>query len=223
MSINSRIADDQPESFAFNAESKKVIKTILAKYPKDRKASAVIPLLDLAQRQHDNWIPMKAIEEISSILDMAEIRVLEVATFYTMFNLRPVGKYFIQLCGTTPCWLRGSDDVTRCIHDKLGIKSGGTSEDGKFSLLEVECLGACVNAPMVQINDDYYEDLDYESTAELIDRLSRDDVPPHGSVKGRQGSQPMPGPTSLAAFTKTAKKTTSTSSKVQAKAQKGGA
>ena len=197
MSINSRIADDQPESFAFTAENKKVIKTILAKYPSDRKASAVIPLLDLAQRQHDNWIPMKAIECIADTLDMAEIRVLEVATFYTMFNLRPVGKYFIQACGTTPCWLRGSDDVFRCIYDKVGIKNGETSADGKFTLLEVECLGACVNAPMVQINDDYYEDLDYTSTAELLNRLAADDVPPAGSVKGRQGSQPEPGPTSL--------------------------
>ena len=188
MSINSRIADEQPTSFAFSADNKKVIKAILAKYPKDRKASAVIPLLDLAQRQHDNWIPMKAIELIAETLDMAEIRVLEVATFYTMFNLRPVGKFFIQACGTTPCWLRGSDDVMRCIHDKLGIKSGETSACGQFSMLEVECLGACVNAPMVQINDDYYEDLDYESTATLIDRLASGDIPPAGSVKGRQGS-----------------------------------
>ncbi len=197
MSISSRIADDQPEHFAFTAENKKTIKTILAKYPSDRKASAVIPLLDLAQRQHDNWIPMKAIEEIANTLDMAEIRVLEVATFYTMFNLRPVGKYFIQACGTTPCWLRGSDDVMRCIYDKVGIKNGQTSEDGKFTLLEVECLGACVNAPMVQINDDYYEDLDYTSTAALLDQLAADNVPPAGSVKGRVGSQPEPGPTSL--------------------------
>ena len=225
MSINSRIADDQPQSFAFNAESKKQIKTILAKYPKDRKASAVIPLLDLAQRQHDNWIPMKAIELIAETLDMAEIRVLEVATFYTMFNLRPVGKYFIQACGTTPCWLRGSDDVMRCIHDKLGIKSGGTSACGKFSLLEVECLGACVNAPMVQINDDYYEDLDYDSTSALIDRLAEDDIPPAGSVKGRQGSQPEPGPTSLGDvidFNK-AKSKTSTSRKSAGKTRQGGA
>ncbi len=197
MSINSRIADDQPESFAFTAENKNVIKTILAKYPSGRKASAVIPLLDLAQRQHDNWIPMKAIEVIADTLDMAEIRVLEVATFYTMFNLRPVGKYFIQACGTTPCWLRGSDDVMRCIYDKLGIKNGETSADGKFTLLEVECLGACVNAPMVQINDDYYEDLDYTATATLLEKLAVDDVPPAGSVKGRVGSQPQPGPTSL--------------------------
>ena len=225
MSINSRIADDQPESFAFSAENKKVIKTILAKYPKDRKASAVIPLLDLAQRQHDNWIPMKAIECIADTLEMAEIRVLEVATFYTMFNLRPVGKFFIQACGTTPCWLRGSDEVMRCIHDKLGIKSGETSACGQFSMLEVECLGACVNAPMVQINDDYYEDLDYESTATLIDRLSAGDVPPAGSVKGRQGSQPEPGPTSLGDVINIneAKSKTSPSRKTAGKTRQGGA
>jgi len=197
MSISRRIADNQPDHFAFSAENKKKIKTILAKYPKERKNSAVLPLLDLAQRQHDNWLPMKAIEAVAEICDMAEIRVLEVATFYTMFNLKPVGKYFIQACGTTPCWLRGSDDVMRCIKDKLGISSGETSACGKFSLLEVECLGACVNAPMVQINDDYYEDLDYMATSEMIDRLAADDVPPAGSVRGRQGSQPEPAPTSL--------------------------
>jgi NADH-quinone oxidoreductase E subunit len=197
MSISRRIADNQPDHFDFSADNKKKIKTILAKYPKERKNSAVLPLLDLAQRQHDNWLPMKAIEAVAEICDMAEIRVLEVATFYTMFNLKPVGKYFIQACGTTPCWLRGSDDVMRCIKDKLGISSGETSACGKFSLLEVECLGACVNAPMVQINDDYYEDLDYMATSELIDRLAADDVPPAGSVRGRQGSQPEPAPTSL--------------------------
>ncbi len=197
MSISRRIADNQPDHFAFSAENKKKIKAILAKYPKERKNSAVLPLLDLAQRQHDNWLPMKAIEAVAEICDMAEIRVLEVATFYTMFNLKPVGKYFIQACGTTPCWLRGSDDVMRCIKDKLGISSGETSACGKFSLLEVECLGACVNAPMVQINDDYYEDLDYMATSDLIDRLAVDDVPAAGSVRGRQGSQPEPAPTSL--------------------------
>jgi NADH-quinone oxidoreductase E subunit len=192
MSISSRIAENQPESFAFTAQNKKRIKEILGKYPKERKASAVMPLLDLAQRQHDNWIPMKAIEEISSMLGMAEIRVLEVATFYTMFNLRPVGRYYIQACGTTPCWLRGSDDVMRSIYDKLGIRTGETS-----ALLEVECLGACVNAPMVQINDDYYEDLDYISMGNLIDQMEAGELPSAGSLRGRQGSQPEPGATTL--------------------------
>jgi NADH-quinone oxidoreductase E subunit len=213
MSINDRIADDQPKTFAFTAQNMKVIKALLAKYPSDYKASAVIPVLDLAQRQHDNWIPMKAIEVIADLLDMAEIRVLEVATFYTMFNLRPVGKYFIQACGTTPCWLRGSDNVMRCIRDKIGIKTGETSADGKFTLLEVECLGACVNAPIVQINDDYYEDLDYKSTADLLEKLASDDVPTAGSVKGRIGSQPEPGPTSLEALASSSNAITKSSSR----------
>ena len=200
MSAASRIAEDQPARFSFSAENRKRVRAILAKYPKERKASAVIPLLDLAQRQHDNWIPMKAVEEVARILDMAEIRVLEIATFYTMFNLRPVGRYHIQACGTTPCWLRGSEDVMRCIYDKLGIRSGETSACGRFTLLEVECLGACVNAPMVQINDDYYEDLDYVSMGSLIDMMRDDKLPGHGSVKGRLGSQPEPGTTTLGAL-----------------------
>ena len=199
MSAADRIAEDQPARFAFTAENKRRIKGILAKYPKGRQASAVVPLLDLAQRQHGNWIPMKAVEAVAAILDMPEIRVLEVATFYSMFNLSPVGEYFIQACGTTPCLLRGSEDVMRCVYDKLGIRSGETSDCGRFTLLEVECLGACVNAPMVQINDDYYEDLDYVSMGGLIERMRQGRLPGHGSVKGRVGSQPEPGPTSLAA------------------------
>ena len=188
MSIVRRIADDQPAHFAFSAENQQKIKVILAKYP--RKSSAVLPLLDLAQRQHDNWLPTKAIEAVAEICEMPEMRVFEVASFYTMFNLRPVGKYFIQACGTTPCWLRGSDELMRCIKDKLGIVSGEMSACGKFTLLEVECLGACVNAPMVQINDDYYEDLDYESMAKLITQLKKGEMPKAGSLAGRQGSAP---------------------------------
>ena len=197
MSIHDLVADEQPENFSFSAENEDKIVKIIAKYPEGRQASAVMPLLDLAQRQHDNWIPMKAIELIAERLGMAKIRVLEVASFYTMYNLKPVGKYFLQLCGTTPCMLRGSDDVTRCIKDKLGISSGEMTSDGKFSLLEVECLGACVNAPIVQVNDDFYEDLDYDSTETLIDALSEDAPPPIGSVKMRSGSQAETGPTSL--------------------------
>ena len=189
MSIDKLIAEDQPASFAFTKENEAEIKKILAKYPKDRQASAVMPLLDLAQRQHDNWIPMKAIEEIANRLDMAEIRVLEVASFYTMYNLKPVGKYFLQACTTTPCMLRGSDDMMRCIKDRYDIQSGQTSSCGRFSLLEVECLGACVNAPILQVNDDFYEDLDYETTGKLLDSLEADEPLPVGSVKGRQGSR----------------------------------
>jgi len=200
MSIEARIAEDQPESFAFTAENEKEIKRIIAKYPKGRQASAVMPLLDLAQRQHDNWIPIKAIEVIADKLDMAKIRVLEVATFYTMFNLKPVGKYFLQACTTTPCWLRGSDEMMRCIKDKYGISSGETSECGRFSLLEVECLGACVNAPILQVNDDFYEDLDYASTATLLESLEADKPLPVGSVTGRSGSEAIDGATSLTAL-----------------------
>ncbi|NDA18463.1 MAG: NADH-quinone oxidoreductase subunit NuoE, partial [Alphaproteobacteria bacterium] len=188
MSIEARIASDQPDSFAFSKENEAEIKRIVAKYPKGRQASAVMPLLDLAQRQHDNWIPMKAIELIAKKLDMAEIRVLEVATFYTMFNLKPVGKYFLQACTTTPCWLRGSDEMMRAIKDRYQISSGETSRCGKFSLLEVECLGACVNAPILQVNDDFYEDLDYQSTSALLDSLDADAPLPVGSVLGRSGS-----------------------------------
>ncbi|MDA9190322.1 NADH-quinone oxidoreductase subunit NuoE [Alphaproteobacteria bacterium] len=197
MSIHDLVAEEQPENFEFTAENEAEIIKIIAKYPEGRQASAVMPLLDLAQRQHDNWIPMKAIEVIAEKLGMANIRVLEVASFYTMFNLKPVGKYFLQLCGTTPCMLRGSDDLSRFIKDKLGITSGQITPDGKFSLLEVECLGACVNAPIIQVNDDFYEDLDYDSTEALIDALSNDMPPPVGSVIKRSGSQAETGATSL--------------------------
>lgn len=212
MSIDDRIASDQPKSFKFTAENEKEIKRIIAKYPKGRQASAVMPLLDLAQRQNDNWIPMAAIEAIAVRLDMAEIRVLEVATFYTMFNLKPVGKYFLQACTTTPCWLRGSDEMMRCIKDRYGIASGQTSDCGRFSLLEVECLGACVNAPILQVNDDFYEDLDYQTTGALLDSLEADAPLPVGSVVGRSGSEASGGGTTLAAV-KSGKSATSTSKK----------
>lgn len=212
MSIDDRIASDQPKTFKFTAENEKEIKRIIAKYPKGRQASAVMPLLDLAQRQHDNWIPMAAIEAIAVRLDMAEIRVLEVATFYTMFNLKPVGKYFLQACTTTPCWLRGSDEMMRCIKDRYGIASGQTSDCGQFSLLEVECLGACVNAPILQVNDDFYEDLDYQTTGALLDSLEADAPLPVGSVVGRSGSEASGGGTTLAAV-KSGKSATSTSKK----------
>ena len=199
MSIDDRIAADQPKTFKFTAENEKEIKRIIAKYPKGRQASAVMPLLDLAQRQQNNWIPMAAIEVIANRLEMGEIRVLEVATFYTMFNLKPVGKYFLQACTTTPCWLRGSEEMMRCIKDRYDIASGQTSACGRFSLLEVECLGACVNAPILQVNDDFYEDLDYETTGALLDALGADDPLPVGSVIGRSGSEASGGGTTLAA------------------------
>ena len=205
MSISTLIAENQPDAFAFTAESEAEIQQQLAKYPDGRQASAVKSLLYIAQRQHDNWIPMKAIEAIAERLDMPEMRVLEVASFYTMFNLKPVGKWYLQVCGTTPCMLRGSDDVSRCIKDKLNITSGQTSECGKFSLLEVECLGACVNAPILQVNDDFYEDMDYQSTADLLTALAADKPPAVGSVIGRQGSESEDGATTLKAVKKSAR------------------
>ena len=197
MSIESRIASNQPSSFKFSKENEAEIKRVIAKYPKGRQASAVMPLLELAQRQHENWIPMKAIELIASKLDMAEIRVLEVATFYTMFNLKPVGQFFLQACTTTPCWLRGSDELMRAIQDRYQISSGERSACGRFSLLEVECLGACVNAPILQVNDDFYEDLDYQTTSDLLESLETGAPLPVGSALGRSGSEATGGATTL--------------------------
>jgi len=162
----------QPETFAFTEENQKLAQKHITKYPVDRQASAVLPLLDLAQRQNDNWLPIAAIECVAGILSMPVIRVMEVATFYTMFNLAPVGKYHIQVCGTTPCWLRGAAEIKDLCKNKLKIDLGETTQDGMFSLCEVECLGACANAPVVQINDDYYEDLDPESMDKIIDNLT---------------------------------------------------
>jgi NADH-quinone oxidoreductase E subunit len=194
------IAENQPESFAFTPENEAKAEAIISKYPEGRQASAVMPLLDLAQRQHDNWIPLAAIDVISEKLKMPKMRVLEVATFYTMFNLKPVGKYFLQACTTTPCWLRGSDQVMKCIKDKLGLENHQTSEDGMFTLLEVECLGACANAPILQVNDDFYEDADYESTAKLLDALKKGEVPAPGSLSGRNVSEPEAGAQTLLSY-----------------------
>jgi NADH-quinone oxidoreductase E subunit len=188
---------DQPAAFAFTAENLKRAEAHIAKYPPTRQASAVLPLLDLAQRQCGNWLPRAAMDYVAGLLDMAPIRVYEVATFYTMFNLSPVGRYFFQICTTTPCWLRGSDEVVRTCHEKLGIGMDETTPDKLFTMREVECLGACVNAPVIQVNDDFYEDLDAESTARLIDALRRGEPPPIGSMAGRQKSAPMGGPTTL--------------------------
>jgi NADH-quinone oxidoreductase E subunit len=188
---------EQPASFAFTPENMEKAKYHIAKYPADRQASAVLPLLDLAQRQHDNWLPKAAMDYVAGILDMAPIRVYEVATFYTMFNLRPVGRWFLQACTTTPCWLTGSDEIVAACKKKLGIAVGETTPDGRFTLVEVECLGACVNAPILQVNDDFYEDLDGPATEKLLDALAGGTQPPMGSATGRQGSMPAPGKTTL--------------------------
>jgi len=197
MSEHSHAPVAQPASFAFTPENLAKAKAYIAKYPPGRQASAVLPLLDLAQRQHDNWLPRAAMDHVAALLDMAPIRVYEVATFYTMFNLGPVGRHFFQICTTTPCWLRGSEEVVRACERKLGIAVGETTADGRFTLKEVECLGACVNAPVIQVNDDFYEDLDGPSTEALIDALARGETPPKGSVRGRQGSAPEGGQTTL--------------------------
>ena len=189
-------AHKEPESFAFDAESEAKIATILKRYPEGKQASAVIPLLYVAQRQmgrltQSAWVPRVAMDVIAARLSMPPIRVYEVATFYFMFNMKPIGRHHLQLCGTTPCMLRGSDDVLRACKDAAGLKGvGDTSADGLFTLTEVECLGACVNAPILQIDDDYYEDLDYESTVKLLEAFKRGESPKPGSAIGRQASAP---------------------------------
>jgi NADH-quinone oxidoreductase E subunit len=199
MSAHNRGAPvEQPASFAFTPENRERANAYMAKYPPGRQASAVLWLLYLAQEQHDNWVPVAAMDHIAELLSMPPIRVYEVASFYTMFNLQPVGQHFLQICTTTPCWLRGSDEVVAACKKKLGIGIGETTPDGKFTLVEVECLGACVNAPVIQVNNaDFYEDLDGPATEKLIDALSRGDRPSAGSTKGRQGSAPAGGPTTL--------------------------
>lgn len=199
-------ADYQPDNFAFADQN--AVEEIIGRYPKGREQSAVMPLLDLAQRQvaeegakanpvYGGWIPRAAMDEIGRILDMPPVKVYEVASFYSMYNLAPVGQYLVQVCGTTPCWLCGSDDVIKTCKSHLGIGMNETTPDGKFTLMEVECLGACVNAPMVQINDDYYEDLTSESMKEILNLLAEDMKPKVGSQKGRKASMALSGPTTL--------------------------
>lgn len=183
--------------FKFTGEAAKRAKTIVAKYPKGRQKSALLPLLDLAQRENGGWLSQAALNYVADYLEQPYIRVYEVATFYTMFNLKPVGEQHLQLCKTTPCWLRGSDDLVKVCKDKLGLKHGQTTEDGKFTLTEVECLGACCNAPMVQINDHFYEDLDAESFAKVLDDLQNGKQVTPGSIKGRKGSMAETGKTTL--------------------------
>jgi NADH dehydrogenase (ubiquinone) flavoprotein 2 len=188
---------EQPESFSFTPENLDRAKQHIAKYPPGWQASAVLPLLWIAQEQCGGWLPRAAMDHVAQILDMPLIRVYEVGTFYTMFNLRPVGRYLLQVCTTTPCWLRGSDAVITACERKLGIGMGGTTPDGLFTLVEVECLGACVNAPILQVNDDFYEDVDGATTEALLDALREGNAPPPGSVIGRQGSEPVTGRTTL--------------------------
>lgn len=174
---------------------------VIGRYPRGREASAIMPLLWLAQYQMQEqtgiaWLPLAVIEYVADQIGMPHMRAQEVATFYTQYNLKPVGRYHVQVCGTTPCMLRGSDDVLRACHDR-GLRKGAVTEDGLFSLVEVECLGCCANAPMVQINDDNYEDLTYESMTAILDMLASGVLPRPGSQTGRQASCPEGGPTTL--------------------------
>ena len=183
---------DQYDSFKFSKENNVLIHNILKKYPPSQSGSAVMPLLDLAMRQCKGWIPESAMKEVGKIIDIPFIKVYEVATFYSMFNLKPIGKYFIQFCTTTPCWLKGSDDLLKVCKNYLNLDINETTEDGMFTLKEVECLGACVNAPMIQINDDYFEDLDKDSLIKLLEDLKNGNKVKVGSqIKERNGSEPI--------------------------------
>lgn len=183
--------------FAFTEANLQRTRRLMAKYPSGRRKSAVIALLDLAQRQNGGWLSRAAMDHVAAMLELAPIRVYEVATFYTMFNLKPVGRHLVQVCTTTPCWLRGSDQVLGACRRKLGIDVGGTTADGVFTLVEVECLGACVNAPVVQVDDDYYEDLDGVATERLLDALALGERPAPGPQIARQTSAPVGGATTL--------------------------
>ena len=185
------VAKNQPKTFTFSSENIKKMKEILSKYPETRKKSAVMPLLYLAQKQNEGWIPLVAIQYIADQLDVPYIKVYEVATFYTMYNLAPVGKYFVQVCTTTPCAIRGSGKIVEMCKKHISEKEGHLSSDEKSSWIEVECLGACVNAPMIQINDDYYEDLDKDSVEKIFKSFKDDNLPKFGSQKGRKGSEPI--------------------------------
>ena len=189
--------DYQPDSFEFAPATMEMAQVEIAKYPVIRKASAVMPLLDLAQRQNDGWLPRAAMDYVAGLLEMPPIRVYEVATFYTMYNLTPVGRHHVQVCTNLPCWLRGSDHVVDACKQKLGIGFGETTAVGGFTLTEVECLGACVNAPMLQINDDYYEDLDATSTKSILTQLELREIPKPGSQIGRKSCEPIGGLTAL--------------------------
>ncbi len=190
-------------SFAFTEANLARAEEIIARYPEDREASAVMGLLDLAQRQNGGWLPHPAVEYVADYLGMPHIRVYEVVTFYSMFNLNPVGRNQVRVCTTTPCWLCGSAAVLDACRETLGIDLNETTEDGEFTLTEVECLGACVNAPVIQINDDYFEDLDGARTKALLDRLKKGEKPKPGSQTGRQCSAPLKGFATMISSAKT--------------------
>jgi NADH-quinone oxidoreductase E subunit len=181
----------QPQSYSMSEEVASKSRKIIAKYPAGRQKSAVMPILDLVQRHNNNWLSVPAMQKVAEMLDMPYIKVYEVASFYTMYNLSPVGKYHLQVCRTTPCWIRGSDSLTNLCKTKLNVGKGETTSDGNFTLTEVECLGACVNAPVVQINDDFYEDLTSDMFSGILDALSEGKRPAHGTQIKRLNSAPI--------------------------------
>jgi len=185
-----KISKIQPDNFEFDKKNKFTAEKIIQNYPSGKQQSAVMALLYLAQKQNENWIPLSAMKYIAKYLEMPYIKVYEVATFYSMYNLSPVGKYFFQVCTTTPCMLRGAYNLVDVCKRKISDEENKISKDGKSSWLEVECLGACVNAPMLQLNEDYYEDLDPKKLEEIIDKIKNNDVPKPGSYRGRLSSEP---------------------------------
>ena len=187
----------QPELFEFTEENLRKAKNEIKKYPKERKASAVLAILYLVQKQNDNWIPLAAIRCVANLLNMPYIKVYEVATFYSMFNLTPVGKYFVQVCTTTSCMIRGAKKITDICKKRISQNQNELSENKLCSWIEVECLGACVNAPMMQVNEDYFEDLDEIKTEEIIQKLLKDEFPEPGSVRNRKSNAPESGKTTL--------------------------
>ncbi|MSO92179.1 MAG: NADH-quinone oxidoreductase subunit NuoE [Rhodospirillales bacterium] len=195
--IDPRSVTVGPDTFQFTPKIAEAAMAIIAKYPPAFKASAVIPLLDLAQRQNDGWLPRAAMDYVAGMLGMPPIRVYEVATFYTMFILQPIGKHHVRVCTNVPCWLAGSDRVLATCRKSLGIDLGETSADGQFSLAETECLGACVNGPMIWIGDDYYEDLDSENTERILETLKNGGTPKPGPQSGRKSCEPRGGLTTL--------------------------
>ena len=189
MSIK-KVSKEQPDSFEFNEENLKIANDIVKNYPGGKQQSAVMSFLYLAQRQNNNWIPLAAMKYIAKLLNMPYIKVYEVATFYSMYNLSPVGKYFVQVCTTTPCMIRGAYKLVEACKEKISKSQNTLSKDGKCSWVEVECLGACVNAPMMQINEDYFEDLDKEKTSKIFDKMLNDENIEPGSYRGRVNSEP---------------------------------
>ena len=185
-----KVSKDQPDKFEFNEKSLEAAKKVISNYPEGKQQSAVMPLLYIVQRQNNNWIPLAAMKYVAKFLSMPYITVYEVATFYTMYNLAPVGNYFFQVCTTTPCMIRGAQDLVKACKEKISENENELSKDNACSWVEVECLGACINAPMMQVNDDYYEDLDKEKIEKIINQIQKGETPKPGSYRGRKNSEP---------------------------------